>query len=234
MNNKYIELINNFINGKLNITDLNTSSYNYSFYNSAIDILNELNINRLFYNDVTKILSKSKYNDIFIEMMKNIKTELLYKSHCHGLNHNIRVALFALIICVNEDISLEDFIIIIEGAKYHDIGRENDLTDDSHGKRSAMKMDFLKDEYSNEELNLLKTIVTCHSIDDEYFDSVAKKNNIKDIDRCRKMYNILKDSDALDRVRLDDPTIKINLMRTTTAKELIPFAYEMYESYIKY
>ena len=60
--------------------------------------------------------------------------------------------------------------------------------------------------------NLLKTIVTCHSIDDEYFESVAKKNNIEDIDRCRKMLNVLKDSDALDRIRLEDPYIKIDLM----------------------
>ena len=72
--------------------------------------------------------------------------------------------------------------------------------------------------------------MTCHSLDDEKFDSVAKKYKIKDIDRCRKMLNVLKDSDALDRIRLEDPYIKIDLMRTKTSKKLIPFAYEMFET----
>lgn len=193
MDNKKLDLINKFMNGKYKITNLKKNNYNYSYYILANNELKELHINRLFYNDVIKILSKSKYNDVFMDMMKNIRAELLYKSSGHGINHNIRVALFSLIICINENIPLNDFKIIIDGAKYHDIGRENDLTDDYHGMRSAMKMDFLKSKYSEEELNNLKTIVTCHSLDDEKFDSVAKKYKIKDIDRCRKMLNVLKD-----------------------------------------
>ncbi len=231
MNNKETNLINNFLTGKYSIIDLTTNSYNYSFYKSAIKELTELNISILHYEDVIKIISRSKYNDYFIESLNNTKTELLYKSHCHGLNHNIRVALFSLIICINENVSLDDFKIILDGAKYHDIGRTNDLTDDAHGKRSSLKLDFLIEKYTKEEMTLLKTIIHCHSLDDDLFESIARKNGVKDIERCRKMYNILKDADALDRVRLDDPYIKISLMRTNTSKELIPFAYEMYEGY---
>ena len=231
MNNKELELINKYLNGNYKTIELDNNSYNYYYYKKSINKINELNIKRLYYNDVLDIISKSKYNDTYLEMIKGIKRELLYVSHCHGINHNIRVSMFVLLICINENIPLNDFKIVLEGAKYHDIGRNNDLTDDAHGKRSAMKLDFLSDKYSDEEMNNLKTIVQCHSLDDSLFDSIAKKNKVKDIDRCRIMFNILKDADALDRVRLDNPTIKIEMMRTTTAKELIPFAYELYEGY---
>ena len=231
MNNREKDLINNFINGKYLMIDLTTESYNYDIYKSAIDDLKDLDINILHYEDVMDIISKSKYNDEFLKSISSIKTDLLYKSYGHGLNHNIRVALFSLILCINEDVPLDDFRIIIDGAKYHDIGRTNDLTDDDHGLRSSLMLDFLKDKYSKDEMNYLKTIVQCHSLDDDLFDSIAKENGINDIARCRRMLNILKDADALDRARLEESLIMIPLMRTTTSKKLIPFAYEMYEGY---
>ena len=163
--------------------------------------------------------------------MSSINTNKLYQSYIHGINHNIRVSIFALIISIYENININDFKLIIEAAKYHDIGRRNDLEDREHGLLSSKKLDFLNNIYSDDELIYLKTIIRCHSLNDNMFLDIAEENNISDIERCRRMYNILKDSDALDRVRLEYPYIKIDLLRTNTAKRLIPFAYELYENY---
>ena len=70
--------------------------------------------------------------DEYVNLMKNIKKDLLYQSTIHGINHNIRVSIFALLICIFENIKLEDFKLVIEAAKYHDIGRNNDLEDEVH------------------------------------------------------------------------------------------------------
>ena len=95
-------------------------------------------------------------------------------------------------------------------------------------------LSFVSDKYSDEELNILKTVITCHSLSDDKFDFIASRNEIKDIERTRKIFCILKDSDALDRLRLNNPFIRIDLIRTESAKKLILFAYELYFNYKKW
>lgn len=231
MDEKRINLLNKFLNGKYIIGKLSTKSENYKYYITSINDLKLLDIVPLNYEDITSKLSNSKYLDIYLSLMKNIKSEMLYKSHGHGINHNIRTSIFTLIISAYEGVSIKDFKLVIEAAKYHDIGRSNDLDDKSHGLISSQKINFLNKKYSKDDMNYLKTIIECHSLDDKFFENVAKRNSIKNIKRCRKLFNILKDSDALDRARLEDPFIKKELLRTKTSIKLIPFAYELFESY---
>lgn len=172
--------------------------------------------------------------ELLLNSLDNFDITKVYKSEIHGLNHNIRVLLFAFIISEMEQLNEVDFNIILDSAKYHDIGRTNDLRDDEHGKRSSENLLFLKGKYSENNFNILKTIIECHSIDDNEFFNIAKNNKITEIDRCKKLLDILKDSDGLDRVRLEFPYIKINLIRTETAKKLVLFAYELYSNYNLY
>lgn len=231
MKEQEFELINRFVNGKYQIYELNNKSFNYEFYISSIKKLEELNIIPLRYSEIVNKISQSEYINIYLDLMRNIKSDKLYKSYIHGINHNIKVSLFALIISVYENIPLDDFKLIIEASKYHDIGRNGDNEDKEHGLISSKNIDFLCDIYSDDELNYLKTIIQCHSLNDDIFDDIAKENGIKNIERCRKMFKILKDSDGLDRTRLEYPYIKIELLRTDTSKRLIPFSYELNESY---
>ena len=165
--------------------------------------------------------------------MMDFNTEILYKSDGHGINHNIRVCFFAYIISTNENISKRDFELIMEACKYHDIGRNNDNEDALHGERSANKLTFLKGKYTEEELNYIKTIVTSHSRNDKDFDKIAKKNKVVDLNRCKKLHEILKDSDGLDRVRLHYPYVNIKYLRTKTSRRMIPFSHELYSNYDK-
>lgn len=199
----------------------------YKYYKKSKEDLNK----EYTIDDIKTIINNSTLQDTYINQMKKFNTKILYKSDGHGLNHNIRVAFFAYIISSNEKISKKDFSIILDACKYHDIGRINDIEDKNHGLRSSKLLTFLDDKYTEEELNYLKTIITCHSLNDKDFEKVAIKNNIKDIERCKKMHEILKDSDGLDRVRLHYPFVNIKYIRTETAKNMIPFSHELYYNY---
>lgn len=231
MNEKELNLLNNFTYGNYTFDDLDNQSYNYGYYVEAMNTLKMYDIDRLNYDEILDKIENTEYIKVFIDLMKNIKRDELYISDGHGINHNIRVGIFALVISVFEKVPIDDFRLIIEGCKYHDIGRINDYEDDEHGLRGAKKLNFLDSKYSSDEINYIKTIITCHSLDDKKFDEVAKKNGIKDIERCRTMLKVLKDSDGLDRTRLSYPVVKLKYMRYRTSPRLIPFSFELYSNY---
>ena len=222
----YLFLKPNILN-KINLNKIDINNKKYKYYQKAKQAL-EVSYD---IEDICKIIDNSNITNAYIKQMKDFDTTILYKSEGHGMHHNIRVAFYAYIISSSENISEVDFNIIMEACKYHDIGRQNDLEDKMHGKRSAEKISFLEEKYSKDELNYLKTIITCHSLNDKDFEKIAVKNKIKDIERCRKMHEILKDSDGLDRVRLHYPYVNIKYIRTKTAKKMIPFAHELFYNY---
>lgn len=225
--------LTNFLFSNILLKELDIKNKNYSYYIEALNELKKCNITQIEETEIRDIISNSTLTEIYIESMKKLRTDILYKSYIHGINHNIRVSIFALIISIYENVSIDDFKLILEAVKYHDIGRSNDGKDKNHGLISSQKLDFLVDKYNSDDLNDLKTIIICHSLDDEEFMKIATNNNIKDIKRCTKMYHILKDSDALDRVRLGNPIIKINLLRTSTSKRLIKYSYKLNYNYEK-
>ena len=166
---------------------------------------------------------------IYYEVMNDFNTDLLYQSEIHGVNHNIRVSIFTLLIASSLDVSKEDFRILLEAAKYHDVGRCNDKEDYIHGCRSCDKIGFLRSKYNHIEMSYLEAIIEAHSIPDSIKDRMIRKYDLKDVNRYHRLLDILKDSDALDRVRTDD--LDTSYLRTKRAKELVDFSYELYDKY---
>lgn len=226
MNNNFIKI--NQIK-EISFDEIDEKSSKYKYYIKIKEKLND----QYTLEDIITTIDHSDLRDEYQKHMQDFNTKILYKSKGHGINHNIRVCLFAYIISTNEEINSKDFALIMEACKYHDIGRINDNEDMLHGKRSAEMLTFLEDKYSSEELNYIKTIITCHSIDDNDFENIAIKNGIKDIARCKKMHEILKDSDGLDRVRLAYPNVNIKYLRTNTAKKMIIFSHKLFHNYKK-
>ena len=193
-----------------------------------------MNIDTLMNSDNDTIKEEvSKINkdliNIYNDTMKDFRTDLLYDSEIHGLKHNIRVSIYTLIIINQGNYSKEDLEILLEAAKYHDTGRINDEDDLAHGKRSSDMMSFLNKKYSDVDMSYLKSIVEAHSIPDAKRDIIAKKNKLDNIGRYHKLLNVLKDADALDRVRTDD--LDVTFLRTEKGKELESFARELYKIY---
>lgn len=228
---KIDKILNNLVNCKNTFNDMEKGNRLYEFYGKAKKELGELNINQLSISNINSVLRNSLLIVEYLKSMNDFDLNILYQSDIHGVYHNIRVSLYILIISTIEKLSTNDFRIVIDAAKYHDIGRINDLEDKEHGKNSSKKIQFLKEKYSNEDYNILKTIIECHCLNDNMFVEIANKNNVSDIERGKILLNVLKDSDGLDRVRLEYPYININLLRTSSAKRLIIYSYQIYNNF---
>ena len=187
-------------------------------------------------------LKSVKNNPIFQEVMQDVKEEFFLDDKTHGLLHNERVALLACIIGTNKDLpveerlSNEDLRLVLAAALYHDIGRG--FRSGNHGLRSAIYIERNKDyifpsrNYTDEQVNIIQALCDGHSVDDELSETVAKKYGIQDITRFTRLLSVLKDADALDRVRNRKyGTLKMSYLRSDVAKSHVEFAKEVLREY---
>ncbi len=193
-------------------------------------------------DEVCKSLQENNDTDMIIELISSFDKKYLFNSYLHGYMHNERVLFFSYLISKSENINDIDLEIIMDAAKYHDIGRQNDFADTAHGLVAANKLDFVigrKEIYKNKEnLDMLKFIVDYHSVQDNLFDVIAENHNIKDLNRARKLACILKDADALDRVRLsmgrNSSHLDPSFLRLEESKSLVRVAHQLNEVYLCY
>lgn len=145
-----------------------------------------------------------QYKEFILSEIRKIKTRYIFKSYVHGLNHNIKVLLFALYIAYKNNLDDIDLKILIDACIYHDIGRINDIYDEKHGLRSAEVISKIVDSkiYKDKEsMNMLKAIVEYHSIPDKFNKRIFNKYKLQNYERFILLANILKDADGLDRLR---------------------------------
>ncbi len=180
------------------------------------------------YEDVVIKFQHSMYMGLWEEAMKSLKIEVLYQSKLHGRGHIERTMLFGALLAMEQSLNREDTILLLLGCSYHDVGRINDRRDDDHGRRSAEQIGGITGLPEGEELNLLRAMVEAHSLDDKDLDQVCQKYHVKDMVRGRKLALLLKDADALDRVRIAhllDPSY----FRFSCSHDLLPFAFRLYD-----
>lgn len=195
----------------------------------------ENNIVQFDIKDLKSYLENNNLKDSLKQEILNINTNILYKSQGNGISHNIKVLIYAFIMCKEQNLNSIQTRIILDSCKYHDIGRKNDEEDIYHGERSSNKIDsVIKDDdfYSTTYYkNLLKAAMDIHSKDDNQENIIATKYNI-DLEDLRPIYCILKDADALDRIRLTMfvplmTDLDANYLRTKESKKLIKFASQL-------
>ena len=147
----------------------------------------------------------------------------------HGVLHAKRVLLLAYIIGLYEELDDNDMEIVLNAAKYHDIGRTNDNYDEMHGILSFNKMFQLElVDKEMEDIHILQFIMENHCIDDKKGLANLEKYPIEDKNRAIRLYQILKDADGLDRVRLGD--LDINYLRLPISKRLVLVAQQTYRN----
>ena len=193
--------------------------------------------------DIYKDLVNSGQLLNLINVLKDFDKSQLYNSYKHGYMHNERVIFFAFILSMMQNVNDIDREIIMDAAKYHDIGRQNNYTDDFHGYVGANKIGNIvgyKAIYQNvDNLNLLKMVIDFHASKDEsFFDDRLIEYEIKDIERAKLICSILKDADALDRVRLsmgrNNSELDPEKLRTDYAKTLTKASHQLNEIYLRY
>lgn len=140
----------------------------------------------------------------------------------HNAEHTLRVLFNALLLVQVQGIDLtkKESHQLCDAILYHDIGRTNDDVDDSHGAKS-------KDIYYDAapECNSATAfLIEYHCLDDRKALKALKASNIRDKERVWLLYTILKDADALDRVRFGMRAVDPKYFRNEMAHKLLPTA----------
>lgn len=215
----------------------------YRNYNRMRSELENDNTKQMNLDEVINLIKSSGKMYLLVDAIENIKLDKIYKSDLHGITHNQRVAISAFTIGILEGLEEDELKMLLEAAKYHDIGRDNDDEDREHGSKSADQIDDVVENMTAEEISILKTVCAAHSVSDEEFEKMTKKYNVQDVEKARKITDILKDADALDRVRLlrDEWESNVELdkryglnrdyLRTKSAKAMELYSYELFYNY---
>ena len=181
--------------------------------------------------DFFKEFKESSYYDILLDTYENLNTDILYKSNIHGQSHIERVIFFALVLSWKYDLDKADTDLMRYAASLHDTKRVNDGWDIDHGRRAANEsIDYAN--IKDEDKPVLQAIMTAHSSPDTNIEEIIYEYDIKDYDRALFIAKLFKDSDGLDRVRIDwlDP----KYLRNDFSLELVDFAYVLYDKYWLY
>lgn len=142
---------------------------------------------------------------------------LSHDSELHGVDHMARVFILQELICdrLEEQGIAVDREVVRWAAATHDVGRIDDGVDLEHGTRSAEWIEEnLYDQMSPEMLDMVTYIVHWHVPPDS--EAPVMTTELK----------VLKDADALDRVRLGD--LDTSYLRTDVATGLVGLAEDLY------
>lgn len=192
---------------------------------SDIDITDRLELYGLdFIKKVLPVVEKD-----YIHYKTKLEwIEFDYVSTIHGKLHTLRVLLHILFISHMLNLPHDEKEILCTAALWHDTGRSCDGIDDEHGFNSMLNYEG---SFEDEINPIVSFIIQYHSIDDNiatkklesYPCSVTEKETII------KLYNIFKDADALDRIRLGFRDLDINYLRLSESKHLTKVARIFYD-----
>ena len=111
---------------------------------------------------------------------------------------------------------------LLNAIVFHDIGRTNDGIDSSHGKASQ---EIYEKNAGSSADPAVCFLIEYHCLSDTLAEEYLKS---ADIIRAKKrtwlLYQILKDADALDRVRFGIYDLDVNQLRLPISHKLVPLA----------
>lgn len=164
------------------------------------------------------------YNNL-IEYVNNISGK---KIGGHDAAHSVRVYLLTQKIAELLNLTEEEKHILKYSSLYHDSGRINDRKNDYHGILGANNVRSC--EYlTKEEIKVAQVIIDYHAIDDneEKLKNIYKKYNVEEKEEYNLLCKVLKDADALDRVRFNSNknyALDPKYLRLEVSKTLISYA----------
>lgn len=138
-----------------------------------------------------------------------------YESEIHGRLHSARVLIHTLFLSKLKGLSVSDRNILCTAALWHDTGRKNDLYCEQHGYSgySNYKNDCMGASEKPDDIVSFLIKYHCRSDDEGYAEIVTNPVLVAQKERVTMLYNIFKDADALDRVRLGIRDLDVNQLR---------------------
>ena len=146
-----------------------------------------------------------------------------HQSNIHGINHTYRVMYHVLQIASAVGLKREG-VVAFCAAYIHDLARLNDGYCTQHGAwASARKLHLYTNLFheiglKETDIENIEVAVTNHSITKE----LEKENNSYVITA------LLKDADALDRIRLGDQNLDIRYLRFPESEKMVASAKEIF------
>lgn len=151
----------------------------------------------------------------------------------HNIDHVERVLFYSMYMGEELGLTPQQMNLLVEAAKYHDSGRIDLRTDKNHAELSAIKsLEDLKGKYDSKELDTIAAIIEYHEARDTAgeLNRIFSKYNISpsEANDVYKIATILKDADALDRVRFPN-NLNIKYLRNDLASRLVKSSYQIQE-----
>lgn len=173
---------------------------------------------------------KSEYYDILKDTYDRLNTDILFDSNIHGQDHIERVIFFTHILAFHYELDKKDTDVLRNAASLHDTKRVNDGWDTEHGHRAAVES--IGYSYADKDDDrVVQAVIAAHAAEDEFMDETLREfiNEDDDFERTKRLAKFFKDSDGLDRVRINhlDPAY----LRNDFSKELVDLAYELYDRF---
>ncbi|MBP5165757.1 MAG: hypothetical protein ILP09_00685 [Oscillospiraceae bacterium] len=180
------------------------------------------------YAPLVSSLKNTLYWDMLLDALHSLKTEVLYMSHVHGIGHIERTMMHGAFCAMADRLSGADTRLLMLMCSYHDTGRESDWLDNAHGLRSSLKLRSITG-LEGEDLKIAMAGVEAHSVGDKAMDAIIASHAPADTARARRLAELLKDSDGLDRVRIND--LDPHFLRRQASRERAGFARYLFDRY---
>ena len=181
-------------------------------------------------SDIIEYFPNDEEKEVLVPLYQHYRSRIstLYDAYGrandeeHDAEHTLRVLFDALLLVQVQGIALtkNESHQLCDAILYHDIGRTNDDVDDSHGAKSN---DIYHDAVP--ECNSATAfLIEYHCLDDRKALADLKASNIRNKERVWLLYTILKDADALDRVRFGMRAVDPKYFRNEITHKLLPTA----------
>lgn len=188
-------------------------------------------IPQLSYSDLEPELEAQGILALFHSYQQRLHDQYFYRAYgIHGLAHTKRVLMHCLILAFLENLPSADRDLLCNAALYHDIGRSNDNYDPEHGRESYRKLQTLQlSPYTDvESSETLRFLMENHCIADKEAVNLLPAYQVQHPDHVLELYQVFKDADGLDRIRIMDLDVK--QLRSPSAPRLLLVARQLYQN----
>lgn len=145
-----------------------------------------------------------------------------YESEFHGRLHSARVLIHTLFLSKLKGLSVADRNVLCNATLWHDSGRKNDNYCEQHGYSgyTNYKNDCMGASKKPDDIVSFLIKYHCRSDADGYAEIATNPVLNAQKKRVTMLYNIFKDADALDRVRLGIRDLDVNQLRCPESHNL--------------
>lgn len=222
-----------------NISEFNTSKknpYRAKKFSEAVISARQEGLQQLKLKDELEKLTTSKNGEYFRKKNNQVSQSMNENKNFglkkHDLEHSNRVALLSMLIAKNDGILENDIDdktkdILLSVSYYHEIGR----------RKKEIKLEYVNGrEYKEEDSRIVQAIIESCKRKDKSMKKIYQKYKIppEKEEYMQKLMNIIKDANALDRVRFDlnapfvmSPSLNPKYLRNNAAKQLLDVSYQL-------